>query len=426
LATQYQQITGFGATLAYVENEVTQYSDQPALFSAMFSDLGLDVLRLRNRFGYTGDDNLTSTKAIVDAATSSLGHRPTIILASWSPPPVLKASGSTACHGDEDTCTMTRSAAGAFDYAGYATYWRNSVDAYSAIGAAPDYVGIQNNPDFVPSAIEPGEGCKFLPTQGYATVSTVGGLRTLAFPGFAQALDAVQARLQDGANPPKIIAPEVSALGLLDQYVNWLGSAHFDAIGHHLYGSAPSAPDVPALRRANELGQSLNRPVFQTEMQADGLGTAVLLHHTLVTEGASAYLHNALVGPQSALVAGFEPLIALGSDRFSVQPPYHALKHYAAHTDPGWVRVGADSDRSELLVSAWQSPAGKQLAIVIVNAGAASLEVELDLDNAMTSSAHVTRTAFDGVERSADLGALPSEHTVQLPGHSVVTIDLTR
>ena len=41
----------------------------------------------------------------------------------------------------------------------------------------------------------------------------------------------------------------------------------------------------------------MGRPLFQTEVQADGLGTALLLHHTLVTAGAAAYLHIALVGP---------------------------------------------------------------------------------------------------------------------------------
>jgi hypothetical protein len=321
---------------------------------------------------------------------------------------------------------MARSATGSFDYAAYATYWRDSVDAYSAIGAAPDYVGIQNNPDFVPSLTEPGEGCKFLPTQGFATVSTSVGPRTLAFPGFAQALGAVQARLQGGSKPPKIIAPEVSTLELLSDYVNWLGAEHFDAIGHHLYGSAPSAPDVSALRKASELGQSLGHPVFQTEMQADGLGTAVLLHHTLVTEGASAYLHNVLVGPTSALAAGLDPLIALGNDRFSVQPPYHALKHYAAHTDPGWVRVAADSDHDTLLSSAWLSPAGDKLAIVLVNSGPDALEVELGLAGTTVSASRVTRTAFLGIERSADLGPLPDDRTVQLPGHSMATIDLVR
>lgn len=421
---QYQQLVGFGATLAYAEAEVAQFPNQSQLFQTMFADLGLDILRLRNHFGYVGDDSLASARAIVGAATGSLGRRPTIILASWSPPAGLKSNGGTMCRGEEDNCTLLRSAQGGFDYASYAEYWRASVDAYSAAGVSADYIAIQNNPDFVPSALEPGEGCRFLPTEGKALVATSSGMRTLEFPGYAQALAAVLGRFDDPSQRPKIIAPEVSTPDFVAKYVSSLGENHIDAIGHHLYGSAPTSPNVAAMRELNQLGETIGRPVFQTEMRADGLGTAVLLHHTLVTEGAAAYLHDALVGPLTSEAAGAKPLIALGADRYWTQLPYHALRHYASHTDPTWVRVGAQSDREDLLATAWLSPASDQLTIVLVNSGTDILEVELGL--ATAASTQVIRTTFDGDERSADLGALPEPRTVQLPAHSMATVVVKR
>jgi len=39
--------------------------------------------------------------------------------------------------------------------------------------------------------------------------------------------------------------------------------------------------------------------------------------------------------------------------------------------------------------------------------------------------AEVTRTVFDGVERSADLGALPPAWVVRVPGRAIVTVAFT-
>lgn len=424
LESKYQQLTGFGATLAYAEPDVTQHPNQPALYDTMFANLGLDILRLRNRYQVSGDDDLTTAAAIVDAASVSLGHRPTIVLASWSPPTSLKSNGATVCRGEEDNCTMTRLPAGGFDYDAYATYWRGALDAYAAAGVSPDFIGIQNNPDFVPTAAQPGEGCKFLPTEGTATVSVNGTDRSLEFPGFVQALDAVMARLQGLAVEPKIIAPEVSAPAYVAKYVDALDVSRIDAIGHHLYGMVPSSPNVSELQQLYQLAQSTGRPVFQTEMAADGLGTAELLYHTLVTEGASAYLHFALVGLANTATAVSNALVTVDSQTFSPQPPYHAIRHYALHTDPGWIRVGADSNQQDLLASAWLSPTGNALTIVVVNSGTAVQDVELGLGSTVTTTSSITRTVFDGVERSAELGALSDARVLRLPGHSMATVAL--
>src|SRR5690606_8988467 len=130
---------------AYLNNEVAEHPRSAALFDAMFSDTGLSVLRLRNRYGHEEDPAfLSSTQTIVDAATERLGRAPTIILNSASPPSSLKANGSTWCEGNPDTCTLVTLPDGSFDYAGFAGYWRESLDAYVAAGIEPDYVSIQN------------------------------------------------------------------------------------------------------------------------------------------------------------------------------------------------------------------------------------------------------------------------------------------
>jgi hypothetical protein len=100
------------------------------------------------------------------------------------------------------------------------------------------------------------------------------------------------------------------------------------------------------------------------------------------------------------------------------------VRHYALHTDPGWIRVDADSDSEELLASAWLSPARDALTVVLVNPTTANLDAELDLGDYGSMPSEVTRTVFSGVERSADLGALSAEGVLHVPGQTIVTVAL--
>jgi hypothetical protein len=386
----------------------------------MFSGLGLDVLRLRNRYGLAGDDDLGTAGEIVRGAAEHLGRAPTVMLTSWSPPSALKASGALVCAGNADTCTLARDESGAFDYAGFAEHWRASLEAYAAVGVVPDYIGIQNNPDFVPDAANPGEGCAFLPAQGTTTV-TVGGLATeVEYPGFAEALSAVLRELPDSG--PRIAAPETSGIRSLPEYAAQLEDARVDVLAHHMYDTTPAAVDIEALNALRELGETGNRPIFQTEMQSDGMGTAVLVHQSLVVEGASAYLQGVLAGPASASKVVPGMLIALTSDSFSREPAYHALRHYALNTDPDWTRTDVDAPVPGVLVSAWISPDGDALTVVLVNEGATAIDIQLDLDGYLPSNSQVTRTVFDGAERSAELGPLPEDGTLRLPRRSIATV----
>jgi hypothetical protein len=423
---RYQVLIGFGATLVYAENSVVAHPRKAALYDAMFPSLGLDVLRLRNRYGYIGDDNLASASEIVAAAAEKLGRPPVVLMTSWSPPATLKASASLICQGNADTCTLAKVTGGAFDYAGYAAYWRASLDAYANAGVVPDYIGMQNNPDFVPSVTAPGEACRFLPTEGTATVSVNGSDVDVQYPGFAQALTAVVDGLVGLPSPPKIAAPETSGVQGVIDYAPYLDFSRVDAISHHMYGTDPAAVDPASLASLSELGRSHDRPLFQTEMQSDGLGTAVLMHHALAVEGVSVYLQSVLAAPAASPVIDPGTLIVLGAQDFTLEDPYHAMRHYALNTDPGWTRVGAVSGAEQLLATAWLSPDETAVTVVLVNAGTGDLGVALDLGERAGMTSQVTRTVFEGIERSADLGTLSAEGMLRVPGHAMVTVALRR
>jgi O-glycosyl hydrolase len=425
--TRHQVLTGFGATVAYSERDITIHPQKDALYAALFADLGLDVLRLRNRYGHPGEDDLTSASALVAAARESLGRPPAVFMTSWSPPPALKANGAVTCNGNLDTCTLSKTPAGSFDYAAFAAYWRSSLDAYATAGVTPDYIGIQNNPNWVPTFSEAAEACKFLPVEGTAPVFTPGGTMTVRYPGFAEAQAATVAALSGASSVPDVLAPETTDAESVEAYLEALDASTLGAVSHHLYGVDPEAPDLASLTALGDLARKAGKPIFQTEMQADGLGTALLIHHSTTLEGASAYLQTSLTswvsGPGSNALA----LVGLTMGSFILQEPYHSLRHFALHTDPGWVRIDASSSAANLLASSWQSPDEESLTVVLVNASRSDVDAKLELTTGdWPATSRVTRTVFGGVERSAALGALSAEGILRVPARSISTVAFSR
>jgi glucuronoarabinoxylan endo-1,4-beta-xylanase len=422
-----QVLTGFGATVAYSEGDITTHPKKDALYQAVFADLGLDVLRLRNRYGHVGDDDLTSAKELVTQATKSLGRSPKIFMTSWSPPATLKANGAELCSGNPDTCTLKKTAAGAFDYAAFAAYWRGALDAYTMAGVVPDYVGLQNNADWVPASSVMGEACKFLPVEGTAPALVGSTTQMVKYPGLAEAQAATVAAFAGAASVPKIMAPESSDTASVAAYVAALDSSTLGAVSHHLYGTNPQAPDLSSLQSVGKLARQDGVPVFQTEADADGFGTALLIQYTATVENASAYVQSSLTS--SAIGPGTDPgaLVGLTASDFTLEDPYYSVRHFARYTDPGWVRVDASSSVQTLLASAWQSPGADALTIVLVNTSASEVDAELALaEGSWPGTSRVTRTVFGGSERAADLGSLSSQDVLRVPGRSIVTVAFSK
>src|SRR6188768_414100 len=426
LEARHQELVGFGASVAYGEGQITGHPQQPDLYQKIFADLGLDILRFRNRYGHTGDDDLSTAGDLVAAGSASLGRPLGIFLSSWSPPPALKANGALLCSGNVQTCTLAKTPAGAFDYAGLADYWVASLAAYAKVGLSPDYVGLQNNPNWLPSSAETLEACKFLPVEGTVTVPVGLSNVRVTYPGLAEAQAATFAAFSSLASRPKLLAPETSDFGSVADYSPSLDPAKTDALAHQLYGVNPLAVDLDALAAMGKLVSQYGRPVFVTEMQADGFGSALMIHYATVVEGASAYLQAALTGPVTGPLTNTQALIGIGSSTYTIQEPYHAMRHFAAHTDPGWTRVEASAvSGSGLLVSAWLSPSGQDLTLVLINTRSVELSPRLKLPGDWSAS-QVTRSVFSGTERYSTLGGLSSQGVLRMPPESVVTVALSR
>jgi O-glycosyl hydrolase len=86
--TSYQLIEDFGGAAVYDTPQLASYSQREAVYDLLFRDLGLDIVRIRNTYGYPDSgSSLTATKSII-AAAKKAGRNPSIKteLVPWSPP----------------------------------------------------------------------------------------------------------------------------------------------------------------------------------------------------------------------------------------------------------------------------------------------------------------------------------------------------
>ena len=301
---------------------------------------------MRNRFRYQSDfgESLESVD-IVRAGSESLGRDLTVLLSSWSPPREMKANGAEDCRaGDPGPCTLIRED-GEFPYERFADYWGDSLEAYAELGIVPNFISIQNEPDYSPDGWE---GCVFVPEE------------TDEFPSYARALGEVSARLDDLEDPPLLLGPETIGIGggKVQDYTQQMNLDLLYGIAHHLYhGDDWQEPDTFSRAMQSIRRDYPEHPVFQTEFSADSpdgamFETAWLIHNSLVDAGAVAYVYWDLIWTSGGGLVGLEFPGAeenwRSEDGYTIRDPYYAVRHYARYTDPGYVRVGLGSSTNDV------------------------------------------------------------------------------
>ncbi len=421
---RHQTLVGFGGAVAFYTNFLSGRTDD--IFKVLFEDMGIDILRVGNWFqnqtasGTTPDSGFTdaATVAIVQKATAALGHPPKILMSSWSPPGYLKSNGVT-----KGTRGTLLESGGAYEYAQFADWWVRSIAAYTAQGVVPDYISIQNEPDFF--------------NAGWETCQ-LDSAEDATNAGYGPALDAVSAAIAGStlATKPLIVGPETSGVnnGLL-RYLNNLTSTSFDVVAHHLYnggmaGNDP-APDsfATAMTNAATATAAAGKPIFMTEFapQAPSLfNTAWIIQDAVTTESVSAYIYWGLIwAPPAAGVAPAGLVTIAGADPsspYTINDTFYAMKHFARWTDPGWTRVGATASGSVIRSSAFVSPDGASLTIVLLNTDTIDHVVAVDAGSFAFATTAVYRTSGTS-ERTAAVPYGPS--AIPLPARSIATLLLT-
>ncbi len=450
-----QPIYGFGGTQTYNGDALLDFSNRDAVYKALFADLKLDILRLRNYHDYAGQqegfDKTTREFALgalkYSDPVSRGGKAPVrLMFTSWSPPAYLKSNNLVSGKSDGtdkglDNATLKKDSSGKYMYAGFADWWLASLKKFKdLVGVLPDFVAIQNELDLSISY----EGCRFLPSEGR-------GSNGFEFAGYDQALEAVHKRITEsfGKQAPKIVGPETFTIRIensgRDHLQEFLDPAtpegkgvlkNLFGISYHIYGSGTNDADKSKFPRALEsVRKAFNPdgkgyPIFQTEfLEGNNLtDVASYISDTMTVGGASAYMvwisaRNAQ-GPGFALVY-FNPYDGSVERR----ERFYAVKHFSAFVGEGWSRVEADCSDPSLKLSAFVGPKNAQLVTVVVNPSGQPVKIEVKLDdpNWLKAGSNLFRTVEgEGGERWRDLGPLPNDRIITLPPKSVVTVRLDK
>lgn len=410
---RFQTLEGFGASVAWYGDWLTESPNEAEIYDVVFRDLGLDILRLRNIYRDDPVDFDPIAAEIVKEATRSLGRKPTILMTSWTPPARLKANLDTECVG-EDTCTLAK-VDGAFVYSEFADYWRDAIVAYAGLGIAIDLVGIQNEPDFIPPSWE---GCRFDANEG-------------TYPSYATALTEVRSRLTESNLNVRLLGPEVVGPGggKIASYTADLDPAAIDVVAHHLYdGETWRTPNryIASMQQAARVMP--DKPLFQTEFSVPGgdgaFEIAWLIHNSLVEQGAAAYLHWDLVWRDADGLVSLEDPSQQDEWQtprgYRIRDAYYSVQHFARFTDPGDVRVAVESPATDLEASGFLSPDGRRLTVTLLNTGTDVYEVQWSAPGFASGSVVLYRTSAS--ERFASLGALEVGEALRMPSRSIATL----
>ena len=355
-ATTYQQIYGFGGNFCQGDQKLLSGYN---LYSQVFSPSGLNFsfIRLSTSYGVANANFAGYDAANVAVTTNFRALQPNgrITLSSWSPPENLKSTASVY------SGTLAK-IGGKYVYTNFANWWVGTLQFYQSNSALPDYVSIQNEPDFASS------GTNFQ----YQAGSYLSATETSSQAGYPQALAAVRGAFSAaGLGAQKILGPDTTATagGKIPNYLNNAAPAKVDAIGHHLYGDAAATTGTGNLSALNTAYPYATMPKFMTEgnpyddqesytptNQPDWMHLAVAIHNYLTIENANAYLVWTVMYATVAYWTG--------------QP--NGTKTYYPLGD--W-RVDATSSDTNLLVSLYRhtnsNPAvSDQLILVIINTSA--------------------------------------------------------
>lgn len=407
-STRFQTMEGFGGSMAFYDNWIYAHPNKELIYEALFDDLGLDILRLKNDFRYEPSFMPFSIEFAHKAAEYSESSA-RILLSSWSPPASLKSANSL------NNGTLKRENSD-FVYGAFGDYWRDALEAYANLGVYPEWISIQNEPDY---GTDSWESCRFAPTE------------TTEYPGYDRALDSVYQRIKNLPRLPKMIGAEELGIGYnnFDNYSQPIrNKEHLFAYAYHLYhgGISPSYPDSynDALRNIRDnFGE---RPNFMTEyerFEEGWLKTAWLVSNTVTEANAAAYLYWNLVWPDEGLIDMDYPWDQTrweDSLGFRRNPHFYAFKHFSKHVKPGFRRVSAENIHRYVRTSAFLSPDERNLVVVLINTSSVNIDAAISLPGDwILRETSVTQSVEGDYYRN--LGQ-PDSATVELPANSITTL----
>jgi O-glycosyl hydrolase len=404
----HQTLDGFGAAGAWYQNNViTCGRSHPEIYNILFRDLGIDIYRIRNTYGIDSG-YISDTANIIQAANNSLGHPIRVMNTSWSPQASLKSNGLTS------QGTLAKDTNGNYRYADFAQWWADSLTAWSNAGVNSYYVNMQNEPGFQNSGWDT---CQLNPTEDSS------------YAGYEQAFAALCTKLNSLPSRPRLLAPEGQDTTSTPSYVNALTAADKTNVygySHHLYDGSADAPDgfISKMTTLKAAIGGDNKPLLETEFSkggpfvwTDAMNLAILIHNAMTVEEASAYLYWDLFWTSPS------GMVTVSNTSYTINSVYYAMMHYSRFTDPNWQRVDANSNSSNLRISAYKDPCEPNAAIVIINTSTTTdMNLTLALNGFTPQNSGIYQSKSDA--NFAYIGTFSTSTPMLLPKQSITTIHL--
>lgn len=409
-----QTVVGFGASLAYYEGWLNAHPNKAEIYQAIFAELSLDILRVRNAYDYD-PDMVGRVKEYMDAAEEVLGHPISLFSTSWGPPGYLKNTGDRTNGGTLRYSSESGSVE--FDYAGFAHWWNKSLDEYEANGIFPDYITIQNEPNYE----DTWETCLLYPTE------TINSSDTIA--GYNKALDAVYDTLATRAERPLILGPETVGIGYnnVENYVNALDLSKLDGISHHLYHGV-NENNPYASTDFSKVGDFFPEiPHFQTEYsRGDWFSLAGLIYKSFYDEQVAAYLYWDLIWNEGGLVQLDHPWDQSQwtdpQKGYTKTKEFYAFKQFSAFIHPGWQMIDHSLSTSDGAALTFVSPGGDSASCVVINKSSENtLSVQIGVPGFRIHESSVYSTSEN---KNCEWEGPLVDSLLILEPHSIATVDM--
>ena len=405
----HQTIEGFGAALAFYENWITEHPSKEHMYELAFHDLGLDWLRIRNDYKYT-NNYAEYSKEFVEKAKHWRGDSIRILMCGWSPPAELKSNAHV------NNGTLAKNDYG-FVYQEFAEYWKEALLAYQKVGIYPDWLSIQNEPDWL---TDDWETCKFTPTE------------TEQYPGYDKAFAEVMKQFADIEHKPHMLGSEMLGIGNNQFYAYnspLQNNADLYAYAYHLYnGGDPDKPDSYNAALQNIAKDFSNKPNVMTEFEhrkGKWYKTAWLMNNLLTEANLAAYFYWDLIWPNAGLIDIDNPFDTDGwrnAQGFQKTEHYYAFKHYSKFLDAGDVRIEHKNSNKFVRSSAYKSQNGT-ITIIMVNPTKTEIISSIQISQKSLESSEIIQSVSGDFFK--DCGAIPSSGQIILPAESVTTIVIT-
>ncbi|WP_026472896.1 glycoside hydrolase [Alkaliflexus imshenetskii] len=430
---EFQEIDGFGffgAHDVWWANSQNLWNEEWGI--KIINDLGITIWR--NEYfppaisGANQDADWNKQKPVVEGLkrrADEAGVDLKFIFSVWSPPADLKWKCSFAWAGDENAIrepgnvsTKNGGTLNPEKYKEFAEWIIDGIQMYKDLGIDLYALSLQNEPLFS----QPFNSCTYT-TQWYCEM-----------------LNAVVPKVKE-AFPDVLIFGSENMLEMEGKENNWRWLYHnaiknnaadnVDILAVHGYsdGVAPTSGSELVqmwVNHTEQFAKPLAKPVWMSETSGysnnwekrnstpGALNLAMDIHTALCYGNVSAWVW--WQGSQSVR-DNFSLMSGLNTSK-----KYFVSKHFYRFIRPGAVRVSAESDQEEVLVSAWSHKANGTQTIVVINSSASSKVIRL-VGIYYSDQFKVFRTS-EGIENCVYVSDYDANGNgvVSLPRYSILTL----